>query len=145
MARMVEWATLEAIASTRAIDLWTLFPLGVAVNRLLMRDPSHIPPGWRDRLDRVFGSDDWFDAFYEQGATEGLFGDERETRKACTFEDISEYYLGKLRGIFPKVADNPRVLYNSSGNPIFEVCFAAANPGRGGDIALRIAQCILEG
>lgn len=30
----VEWQTLEAIASTKAIDLWMLFPIG-AVNRLL--------------------------------------------------------------------------------------------------------------
>jgi len=27
----VEWATLEAIARTKAIDVWILFPLGVAV------------------------------------------------------------------------------------------------------------------
>ncbi|MFZ1979036.1 MAG: three-Cys-motif partner protein TcmP [Bacteroidota bacterium] len=31
----VSWSTIEAIAETKAIDLWLLFPLGVAVNRLL--------------------------------------------------------------------------------------------------------------
>ena len=31
----VEWDTMVAIAKTQAIDLWILFPLGIAVNRLL--------------------------------------------------------------------------------------------------------------
>src|SRR6266700_3287991 len=31
----VEWALIEALANTEAIDLWILFPLGMAVNRLL--------------------------------------------------------------------------------------------------------------
>jgi three-Cys-motif partner protein len=33
----VDWAIIEAIAATKAIDLWLLFPLAVAVNRLLCR------------------------------------------------------------------------------------------------------------
>jgi hypothetical protein len=33
----VEWKTLEAIANTKAIDLWLLFPLGIGVNRLLKK------------------------------------------------------------------------------------------------------------
>jgi three-Cys-motif partner protein len=31
----VEWSTIREIANTKAIDLWILFPLGQAVNRLL--------------------------------------------------------------------------------------------------------------
>ena len=31
----VEWATIEAMAGTKSIDLWVLFPLGVGVNRFL--------------------------------------------------------------------------------------------------------------
>ena len=38
----VEWSLIEAIAKTEAVDLWVLFPLGVAVNRLLTRAE---PPG----------------------------------------------------------------------------------------------------
>jgi three-Cys-motif partner protein len=45
----VEWATIEAMAQTESIDLWILFPLGIGVNRLLMR---HGPPegSWASRL-----------------------------------------------------------------------------------------------
>lgn len=34
----VEWRTIERIGQTKAIDLWILFPLGVAVNRFLTKD-----------------------------------------------------------------------------------------------------------
>jgi three-Cys-motif partner protein len=50
----VEWKTIETIAYTKAIDLWILFPLGQAVNRLLIkREP---PKGaWAYRLTTMFG------------------------------------------------------------------------------------------
>ena len=34
----VEWDTIKALALTKAIDVWILFPLGVAVNRLLRKN-----------------------------------------------------------------------------------------------------------
>ena len=39
----VDWSTFEAIAATKAIDLWILSPLGQAVNRLPSR--NDIPAG----------------------------------------------------------------------------------------------------
>ena len=44
----VQWDTMKAIAETKAIDLWILFPLGVAVNRLLKKD-GNIEDSWRLR------------------------------------------------------------------------------------------------
>ncbi len=58
----VDWSTIEALANTRAVDLWLLFPLGVAVNRLLTR--SEPPPRERgDALTRIFGTTAWRDEF----------------------------------------------------------------------------------
>lgn len=42
----VEWRTIEAVATTKAIDLWLLFPLGIGVNRLLTKS-GDIPDAWR--------------------------------------------------------------------------------------------------
>jgi three-Cys-motif partner protein len=58
----VEWNLIEAIAKTKAADLWILFPFG-AVNRMLTRGkkPS---PSWSDKLTRVFGTTKWEDKFY---------------------------------------------------------------------------------
>lgn len=51
----VEWTTLVALAGTGAVDLWLLFPLGVAVNRLLTRDATP-PRVWADALTRIFSN-----------------------------------------------------------------------------------------
>jgi three-Cys-motif partner protein len=50
----VEWRTIEAIAATKAIDLWLLFPLGIGVNRLLTKS-GDIPESWRNRLNLLLG------------------------------------------------------------------------------------------
>src|SRR3989442_10427124 len=44
----VEWSTIVTMGSTQGIDLWILFPLGVGVNRLLLKGGP--PQGsWADR------------------------------------------------------------------------------------------------
>jgi len=139
----VEWSTVDAIARTRAIDVWILFPLGVAVNRLLKRD-GEIPDLWRSRLDSLFGTQEWYARFYREPASDDLFGPVAGRQKTCTFDTISEFYNERLRSVFTKVAENPKRLRNSRGNPLFLLCFAVGNP-RGAPIAIRIAQHILKG
>jgi len=63
--------------------------------------------------------------------------------------DFGQYWLGtyyreRLGKVFSKVAPNPRMLLNSRNTPLFQLHFAAANPGRGGEIALKIAEHILN-
>ena len=76
---------------------------------------------------------------------EGMFtGPETVVEKRLTFQGLGAFYQERLRTIFPAVADNPRVLLNSRNQPLFQLFFAAANHGRGGQIALRIATHILD-
>jgi three-Cys-motif partner protein len=137
----VEWQTLVAVASTRAIDLWLLFPLGVAVTRLLVRD-GDIPDSWGTRLDKLFGTHEWFEAFYTTEIQPGLFGNESHTERVADAERIGQYFVERLAGIFPGVAKNPLTLRNSTNVPLFLLCFATANPIAVGT-ALRIAEYIL--
>ncbi len=95
----VEWNTIRAIAETRAIDLWLLFPLGIGVNRLLRRD-GKIDLALRSRLDAFFGTTEWFDAFYRTYTTENLFGAETQTRKIGNFDTIERYFVERLRTVF---------------------------------------------
>ena len=142
----VQWSTMEALASTRAVDVWVLFPLGMAVNRLLTRD-GKIPDAWRDRLDQIFGTQEWYDVFYRQVESEDLFGQRRrEVRKTVSLEAIGWYYNERLKTIFAAVAENPRQLPNSTGNPLYLLCFAVGNPAPAAKrLALKIAQYILKG
>ncbi|MGB7521426.1 MAG: three-Cys-motif partner protein TcmP, partial [Spirulinaceae cyanobacterium] len=142
----IPWSTIELIAKTEAIDLWYLFPLGVAVNRLLKRD-GNIKKSWRKRLDELFGTDDWYDAFYAPKEQLSLFDYNseqiNEVKKISTYESISKYFVKRLENIFPGVAENPLVLHNSCNTPLYLLCFAAANP-KGAKTAIRIAQDILK-
>jgi three-Cys-motif partner protein len=138
----VNWKTIEAIAKTAAIDLWLLFPLGVAVNRLLKRD-GEIPDGWRNRLDVLLGTDRWFDAFYRRKPRAGLFDDEADQVEKASVETIGGFFVDRLRTIFPGVA-RPGILRNKTRNPLYLLCFAAANE-KGAPIAKRIAGHLLEG
>lgn len=137
----VKWSTTEAVAQTKAIDLWILFPLGVAVNRLLPRD-GQINDALRRKLDTIFGTTEWFDAFYRVEKQATLFGEEESLRKAVTIEQIGQYYVERLKSIFSGVADNPLALCNSRNNPLYLLCFASGNP-KGAKIAVEIAQHIL--
>lgn len=134
----VRWDTVRAIAETEAIDLWILFPLGIGANRLLTND-GNIPEGWRERLTEVFGTEEWEDRFYE--TTQTLFGETQQ--KVIDLAGIGEFYVERLEDEFAEVAPNPRPLYNSRGNPMYLLCFAAGNP-TGAPTAVKIAQHILE-
>jgi len=57
---------------------------------------------------------------------------------------LGAYYGERLRSVFPIVAPNPSILRSSGKRPLFQLFFAAANAGRGGQIALRIAEHILK-
>jgi len=138
----VEWQTLEAIAQTQAIDLWLLFPLGIAVNRLLKRD-GNIDPTVRNALNRLFGAEDWYETFYRTTTRLSLFGTEPHTYKVGDFDTIAQYMIKRLQTIFPGVAENPLPLFNSRNNPLYLLCFAASNP-QGAKTAVKIAQDILK-
>ncbi len=140
----VDWTTLEAVAGTQSIDVWILFPMGIGVNRMLPRD-GKISDEWRAKLDRFFGATDWYEAFYRPAQIQGLFEIESQMVKTGSFNAIAEYYLDRLRTIFPAVAENPQVLRNSRNMPLFLLCFAAGNPSpRAKAAALRIAGHILN-
>ncbi len=138
----VDWSLIETIAQTRAIDLWLLFPIGVAVNRLLTTSGPP-PEEWAQALDRIFGTPKWRDEFYAPPRNLNLFGEEEPLEKRADFDRISRFFVKRLRTIFAGVADNPLPLYNSKSTPLYLLCFAAGNP-RGATTAQRIAQDILR-
>ncbi len=138
----VEWKTIEAVARTKAIDLWVLFPLGIGVNRLLTRS-GNIPLSWRRRLDTLLGTEDWYEEFYRIEQTPTILGVPEEHVVKATTETIGRYFVERLQIAFAGVAKEPKVLRNSANCPLYLLCFAVGNP-RGAPIALRIANHLLK-
>lgn len=139
----VEWKTIEAVGKTKAIDLWILFPLGVAVNRMVTKS-GKISTAWRRRLDIMFGDTGWFEEFYRSSVRQDLFGREKaELEKVANFDSIGQYFVRRLETVFHQAAPNPRPLYNSRNIPLFLLCFATGNE-KGAPIAMKIANHILK-
>jgi three-Cys-motif partner protein len=138
----LNWATLTAIAQTRAIDTWILFPVS-AVNRLLVKNLK-IPAPWKRRLDAIFGESTWLDEFFPKEPSSDLFaGQSSDRHKVADMSLIGKYFNKRLATIFAGVAPNPRLLLNKKGAPLFLLCFAVANPNAK-VTALKIAQHILK-
>ncbi|OGX11489.1 MAG: hypothetical protein A2351_04410 [Omnitrophica bacterium RIFOXYB12_FULL_50_7] len=141
----VDWHTMEAIARTQAIDVWILFPAGIGVNRLLKQNPDHIPARWQEKLDRIFGNGEWKKAFFKTSSEQTLFGEEIVTKKVRgSISAIADYYRERLETIFPRVASNPRYLFNTKRSPMFIFTFAVGNPSpKAQGLAMKIARHIL--
>jgi three-Cys-motif partner protein len=137
----LSWETVAAIAQTKAIDTWILFPVS-AVNRLLKKD-GNIPASWRLRLDTMFGESAWFDVFFPEEKLPLLDDATTIRRKIADLDLIGKYFNQRLKTVFAGVAPNPYTLRNTQGAPLFLLCFAAANPHAVAP-AIRIAQDILK-
>lgn len=139
----VDWSTVEAIARTRAIDLWYLFPSGMGLGRMLTRS-GHIDPTWEARLNTLLGTTEWRDVFYETVDEPTLF-DERGTSRHRAYDEdrAAKFILKRMRQIFAGVGRPALPLRNSKGTCMYHLVFACGNP-RAKSLALRIAEHILK-
>jgi three-Cys-motif partner protein len=139
----VEWNVIAAIADTKAVDLWILFPFA-AINRMLVSDA--LPPKtWADRLTRIFGTDEWEKDFYSTSSWQSLIDPEERverTYKTADQERITKFFIKRLIGKFAAVA-KPGFLYNSKGL-LFVLMFAAGNE-KGANAGVKIANDLMKG
>jgi three-Cys-motif partner protein len=130
----VPWSTIEALARTKAVEILINFPLGMAIQRLMIRSGA-IPMGWQISLDTFFGAPDWRDLAYEQET--GLFG--QEMRKVSDSSvRLLEWYRNRLRTAFGHVS-TARLIKNTRGNPLYYLIWAGPHA-----TALKGAEHILS-
>ena len=124
----VTWDTLVAIARTKALDIWVLFPSGMGLNRLLTKS-GDIPQEWQRTLDCSLGTKDWRSAFYRSEEQPDLFeGPRSKTVKDANPIKLEKFYLDRLRTIFPTVMNTCVRLTNSKDQTMYLLCFASGNP-----------------
>ena len=140
-ATEVDWQTVQGISETKSVDLWILFPLSALTRQLPNdREPDEANVAV---LNRVFGGHEWHTELYSIQTHQTLFGDETQIVRDDQ-QAIVDLYLDKLRDVFPAVSNNPKWFRNSRNSPLFALMFAAANHGRGGQIAVGIANHLLD-
>ena len=140
-ATQVSWPTVEAIATSKKIDCWILFPL-MAVTRMMPtdREPDETTA---NQLDRIFGGRDYWLQSYHDSHQLSFFSDEPRRERGLGSQQIADRYRERLTGVFHSVATKSRTLTNSKNVPLFQLFFAAGNP-RGAPIAIQIAEHILK-
>ena len=146
----VEWSTLKAIAATEAIDLWLLVPFGSAVTRLLPHS-GKIPEEWQKRLDIFFGTEKWREAIYREPVSKAvqgsLFGGDsmQKTKERQSLENIENYFIERMREIFPLVHQRPLHLKTASNQWLYSFFFAVSSRNkRAQGIAENIAGHIIK-
>ena len=138
----VDWATIEAIARTKAIDMWYLFPAFMGVARMVPRTGS-APQAWEARLDRCLGERRWREVFYAESSVPDLFDTVRKSRRR-TFDlaTVERYFKGRLVSVFAGVAQ--RALPLSKGRRVMYLLFFACGNEKGRSVALPIVEHILR-
>ena len=138
----VNWEAIAALGRTRAVDLWVLFAY-FAINRMLVR--NHKPrKSWADRLNAVFGTQEWENAFYSASTFPSLLDSPQRVErvwKSADYRDITDFFVARLRTEF-KAVSNPLPLFNSNGSLLFMLFFAAGNE-RSAHTGLNIANSIV--
>ena len=145
----VEWATLEAIAGTQAIDVWYLFPYS-GLYRQAATNADALDDAKEASLTRLLGTEEWRKAFYAQNRQTDLFGAFEGDERLADHHQMLDFVSARLEGLFPAVT-GPKVLFqggdskNPRGAPLFALYFAASNPKPAAyGLATKIARDILD-
>ncbi|HEX3674143.1 MAG TPA: three-Cys-motif partner protein TcmP, partial [Rhizomicrobium sp.] len=139
----VEWETIEAVAATRAIDLWYLFPAGLGVHRQISKGGGH--EGREASLDQLLGTPDWRTAFVTATESMDLFGPKMEKTKVATPESITEFMIDRMKTVFKGGVLDEWLPLGANGRHSYSLIFACANPDpKANELALRLAKAVLR-
>jgi three-Cys-motif partner protein len=120
----VSWDAIEQLANTKGIEIFLNFPVGMAIQRLLRRQPENFTKTQRDRLDDYFGSAEWMNVLYRPRRT--LFGDEDQEKIERSGAVLMKWYRDRLRTIFSHVS-KAALIRNSQGGHLYYLLLASHN------------------
>lgn len=123
----VHWNTIEAIAATKALDLWYLFPAGNGVFRQVANDGT-VDPTHEPSITSLFGTENWKTAFLKPSQQSDLFGDTSRQEKIVTPESAAEFMIERLRTVFHGGVMDEMIPLGKHAYPSFYLLFAWANP-----------------
>jgi three-Cys-motif partner protein len=142
----VEWPTLEAVAATRSIDVWYLFPLA-GFYRQMPKLHSKLDAQKRKALTRLFGSESWEDTFYPKPIQmPTIYGTVETVRlpRRGRIRDYEAYTKERLSSIFGAVLDPLRLPREKGPTRYLLFLCISSRDTRAIEIATRIGDHILK-
>lgn len=131
----VPWSTIAALAGTKAIEVFLNFPVGMAIQRLLLRS-GEFPKKQRQKLDDYFGSPEWYPVLYRREPN--LFGNFSPTKIEESGRALVDWYRVRLKEVFGHVS-KAALIRNTKGGHLYYLLLAT--PNRTG---LKIANDVLS-
>ncbi|MEO1243787.1 MAG: three-Cys-motif partner protein TcmP [Pseudomonadota bacterium] len=122
----VEWSTIEAIANTKALDLWYLFPAGLGVFRQISKDGT-VDPTHEQSITRILGTDEWKTAFIKSTKEPDLFGEKITHEKIVTPESAAEFAIERLKTVFEGGVMEKIIPLGKHAYPSYYLLFAWGN------------------
>ncbi len=138
----IDWETLEAVASTRSLDVWFLFSL-FGVVRQASKDYNKMEQYKKERLTRLFGTNEWEEAFYRKQKKQGLLFEIETHTRTLNVKQIEEWVKNRLADCFPFV-DKPLRL-PKKGPQLYSLFFCLSNDSpKAIGLAKKLAGAILS-
>jgi len=140
----VDWVTVEAIAATKSLDLWYLFPAGLSVFRQIRSD-GNVDPTHGPSLTRIFGTDDWKTAFLKPSSQGDLFGAPPRTEKTVTAESAAEFMVEKMRSVFRGGVLDEMIPLGKHAYPSYYLLFAWGNESpKAKELAIKLSKAAIK-
>ncbi len=138
----VRWETLKAIVTTEAFDVWYLFPIS-GVCRQAAREHKKMEEYKKEALDKLFGTREWENSFYEKITEQGFFETTETTVRRVTIKQIEKWVSDRLKTIFPHVS--APVVLPATGAQLYSLYFCISNPApKAIGLATKAANFILK-
>jgi three-Cys-motif partner protein len=140
----VGWNTIEAIARTRAIDLWYLFPAHLGINRQISAS-GDFDMHKGASLDRALGTSEWREEFVARINRENLWGEtEQVSFKQSTVDSVTRFMIKRMKAVFKGVVLDEWLPLGRGGSHWYSLIFACANPNaKATEIAERVARAVM--
>lgn len=140
-----EFATLQRVAETQAIDVWYLFPTS-AMSRQMARRRDRVSSDKEQALTRLLGDDSW-QTLYAPSPQADLFGGASQER-LTGIDAMEAHAKQRLETIFPSVLPPKRMTLrgDGSGATLFSLFFAISNPApKAIGLSTKVARHLLRG
>lgn len=128
-ATQVDWETVRAVAKSKKVDLWLLFPIS-ALARMTPRDKGSLPIEWKATLNRLLGTSVWEDQIY-QPPSDPVIHDMFEDAvvgeaQRVPIDALGRWVRDRLSEEFAFVSEGFEL--KNRGNLLFLFFFAVSNP-----------------
>lgn len=139
----VNFDTIKLIATTRAIDLWYLFPSFLSVYRQISAT-GQTTVEQESSITRIIGANDWKNEWTTKETEPTLFGDEEITSKQVGIDDITRYMISRMRREFKGGVLDEWLPLGRDGAHWYSLLFAWANPSPKAKLAAKLAKHVMS-